>query len=110
MKSRYILCGIMFVLEDHKRHTMQEIADRLEICKGTVWRCVSDLSLFYPITTRHGYHGGVQLLPKRKPDVLTDEEIETTIGILKKFSSETTAIIISKIRKMKKGLGDERKP
>ena len=110
MKSRYISIGIIYVLEDHKRHTMQRIAERLEICISTVKRHIADLSLFYPITTRHGYHGGVQLLPKRKPDDLTDEEIETTIGILKKFSSETTAIIISKIRKMKKGLVDERKP
>lgn len=54
---------ILNVLSDGKFHTMQEIADQVEVSKCTVQRHVQSLSYRYPIETFHGgdKKGGVYL-------------------------------------------------
>lgn len=102
MKSRYIQGGIISILQDLKVHTIEEMAKKLEIAKLTVFRHISDISMFYPIVTSRGYGGGVRLLPSA--DALTDEEIEYAVDALKEKSGEEKHVIIRKIRKLKKGI------
>lgn len=102
MKSRYIQGGIISILQDHKVHTIEEMAKKLEIAKLTVFRHISDISMFYPIVTSRGYGGGVRLLSSA--DALTDEEIEYAVDALKEKSGEEKQVIIRKIRKLKKGI------
>lgn len=46
MKSRYIQGGIISILQDHKVHTIEEMAKILEVAKLTVFRHISDISTF----------------------------------------------------------------
>ena len=63
MRSRYIQNEIIEYLSDHKRHTLSEIAEALEVSKYTVLRHIHDLPNTYMVTTYQGrYGGGVQLL------------------------------------------------
>lgn len=55
MKSRYIQGGIISILQDHKVHTIEEMAKKLEVAKLTVFRHISDISTFYPRLKRNAY-------------------------------------------------------
>ena len=63
MRSSIIALDILAILSDNKRHTIMEIADKIEVCYNTVQRHLIDLSIKYPIkvTTGGRDSAGVQL-------------------------------------------------
>ena len=63
LKSSSITADILNILSDGKKHTMQEIADEIEVNERTVRRHVQSLSYRYPIETFCGgiEKGGVRL-------------------------------------------------
>ena len=65
MRKVMIAIDILDVLSDNKRHTIMEIADKIEVCYNTVQRHLTDLSIRYPIkiTTGGRDSAGVQLQP-----------------------------------------------
>ena len=62
-RCRNIQYGIINILLDGNKHTINELATRLEVSYKTISRHLDDLSYFYPITTFIGGRnsGGVQL-------------------------------------------------
>lgn len=80
LKASSITADILNILSDGKKHTMQEIADEVEVCERTVRRHIQSLSYRYPIETFCGgiERGGVWL-QKEYCDgakIFTKEEIE----------------------------------
>ena len=63
LKKSSITADILNILSDNKVHTLQEIADEVEISKMTVRRHIQSLSYRYPIETFCGgiNRGGVYL-------------------------------------------------
>ena len=63
LKKSSITADILNLLSDNKVHTLQEIADEIEISKMTVRRHIQSLSYRYPIQTFCGgiNRGGVYL-------------------------------------------------
>ena len=63
LKSSSITADILNLLSDGKKHTMQEIADAVEVSERTVRRHITSLSYRYPIETFCGgiERGGVKL-------------------------------------------------
>ena len=63
LKYASITGDILNVLSDCKVHTMQEIADKVEVTERTVRSHIQSLSYRYPINTFRGgiNRGGVQL-------------------------------------------------
>ena len=63
LRHSSITADILNVLADGKKHTMQEIADVVEVCEKTVRRHIQSLSYRYPIETFCGgiERGGVKL-------------------------------------------------
>lgn len=80
LRNSSITADILSVLSDGKRHTMQEIANQVEVCERTVRRHVQSLSYRYPIETFCGgiERGGVRLDKKyiQNGRIRTKEEIE----------------------------------
>lgn len=101
MRSRYIQNRIFALLSDCKRHTVKEIAEKLEINESTVYRHIQDLSANYMITTFIGgrEHGGTQLVDLKGNNILSKDEIKQVIAILTK--NEEDYIITEIIRKLK---------
>ncbi|MDR2410744.1 MAG: hypothetical protein LBE13_21900 [Bacteroidales bacterium] len=63
LRCSSITADILNVLSDGKNHTLQEVADTVEVSKITAQRHIRSLSYRYPIETFHGgdKHGGVFL-------------------------------------------------
>lgn len=63
LKKSSITADILNILSDCKIHTMQEIADEIEVHRNTVAKHIQSLSYRYPIDTIRGgiNRGGVQL-------------------------------------------------
>ncbi len=63
LKKSSITADILNILSDNKVHTLQEIADEVEVSKMTVRRHIQSLSYRYPIETFCGgiNRGGVYL-------------------------------------------------
>ena len=63
LKKSSITADILNILSDCKVHTMQEIADEVEVSEKTVRRHIQSLSYRYPIETFRGgdKRGGVSL-------------------------------------------------
>ena len=63
LRKSSITADILNVLHDGKIHTLQEIADQVEVSKCTVQRHIQSLAYRYPIETFHGgdKKGGVCL-------------------------------------------------
>ena len=63
LKKSSITADILNILSDCKVHTLQEIADEVEVHKNTVLKHIQSLSYRYPINTFCGgiNRGGVQL-------------------------------------------------
>ena len=61
LKKSSITADILNILSDCKVHTMQEIADEVEVSEKTVRRHIQSLSYRYPIETFRGgdKRGGV---------------------------------------------------
>lgn len=61
-KCRNIQYGIIYILLDGEKHTIAEMAERLEVCYRTVSRHLIDIALYFPINSFvGGKSGGVQL-------------------------------------------------
>lgn len=90
MRSRYIQNEIIEYLSDHKRHTLSEIAEALEVSKYTVLRHIHDLSNTYMVTAYQGrYGGGGQLLSlKGKNKWALANNSNERIVLLKKEDTE----------------------
>ena len=102
MRSRYIQNGIMNIMSDRKFHTLQEIADRLEVHRITVYRHIQDLSVYYTFTSKGGRDGGFRLLGNQWQDnteeKLTKEEVSVVIMALKAIGYFDAATIIRKLK------------
>lgn len=63
LKKSSITADILNILSDCQVHTMQEIADEVEVHRNTVAKHIQSLSYRYPIATIRGgiNRGGVQL-------------------------------------------------
>src|SRR5574344_138051 len=63
VKSSSVTADILNIISDCKVHTLQEIADEIEVSKITVYRHIQSLSYRYPIETFCGgiNRGGVYL-------------------------------------------------
>ena len=63
LKKSSITADILSFISDGQVHTMQEIADEIEVSNCTVQRHIQSLSFRYPIETFHGgdNRGGVFL-------------------------------------------------
>ena len=80
LKKSSITADILHVLNDGKVHTLQEIADEVEVCKKTVQRHIQSLSYRYPIETFCGgdKRGGVYLDKSaiHQGKILTRDELQ----------------------------------
>jgi predicted DNA-binding transcriptional regulator YafY len=80
LKKSSITADILNVLSDCKVHTMQEIADEVEVSKRTVIRHIQSLSYRYPIETFCGgiNRGGVVLDKKylNNGQILSIDELQ----------------------------------
>lgn len=86
MRSRNIQADILAYLSDGKLHTMQQIAEVVEVCERTVRRHIQDLSYRFNIQTffgRDGY-GGVRFIKEKSIDVgyLNNDELQLIIDQL----------------------------
>ena len=95
LKKSSITADILNVLSDCKVHTMQEIADDVEISEKTVRRHIQSLSYRYPIQTfRGGINRGGVCLDKdyiHQGKVLTNDELQVinkALTLLQKCGSE----------------------
>ena len=63
LRKSSITADILNVLSDGKVHTFNDIAEKVEVHKNTVYRHIQSLSYRYPIETFHGgdSKGGVYL-------------------------------------------------
>lgn len=95
LKYASITADILNVLSDCKVHTMQEIADKVEVTERTVRSHIQSLSYRYPINTFRGgiNRGGVQLDKNylhqgkiRSTDEL--QLIEKALKLLQKFGGD----------------------
>ena len=86
MRSIRVTNDILDVLSDNRRHTIAEIADKIEVSYNTVQRHLADLSVRYPIkiTTGGRDSAGVQLEEKCNSlnKLLTKEELSLIIKSL----------------------------
>lgn len=95
LKKSSITADILNVLSDCKIHTLQEIADIVEVSKITVHRHIQSLSYRYPIQTFCGgiNRGGVCLDKDyiHQGKVLTNDELQVinkALTLLQKCGSE----------------------
>ena len=102
MRSRYIQNGIMNILSDHEFHTLQEIADRLEVHRLTVYRHIQDMTAYCKITSQGGRYGGYQLLDdvsgKSENVRLNKEEIFVIIRALIATGCPDDDLLIRKLK------------
>lgn len=88
MRRRDIAADILYILSDGSIHNMQDIADKLNISRKTVFRHIASLSYFHPIETFHGGNefnrGGVKLDISKDVTLgaLTLEEQKTILDAL----------------------------
>ena len=95
LKKSSITADILHVLNDGKVHTMQQIADEVEVSERTVRRHIQSLSYRYPIQTFCDgiNHGGVKLESNfvYQGKVLTNDELQLinkALSLLQKTKSE----------------------
>lgn len=86
MRSLRVTNDILDVLSDNRRHTIAEIANKIEVSYNTVQRHLADLSIRYPIkiTTGGRDSAGVQLEEKCNSinKLLTKDELNLIINAL----------------------------
>ena len=96
MRSRNIQADILDYISDGKVHTLQEIADAVEVCKKTVHRHIQALAFRYKIDTFCGGidRGGIRLNIEKKLDVdyLKDDELQLIIGQLELLQNSNVNI------------------
>ena len=95
LKKSSITADILNILSDCKIHTINEIADEVEVSRSTVKRHIQSLSFRYPIQSFCGgiNRGGVYL-PKNyiyEGRTLTNDELQIigrALKLLQKFDSD----------------------
>ena len=104
LKKSSITADILNILSDGKVHTMQEIADEVEVCRKTVYNHIQSLSYRYPIETFHGgdKKGGVYLDKKylhqgkiRSRDEL--QIISQALELLQKSGSDVDQTLLASL-------------
>ena len=95
LRKSSITADILNILSDGKIHSMQEIANEVELCEKTVRRHIQSLSYRYPIQTFCDgiNHGGVKLESNfvYQGKVLTNDELQLinkALSLLQKTKSE----------------------
>lgn len=95
LKKSSITADILNILSDCKIHTMQEIADEIEVHRNTVAKHIQSLSYRYPIQSiRGGINRGGVCLDKdyiHQGKVLTNDELQVinkALILLQKCGSE----------------------
>ena len=103
MKSLYVRNGILKILSDGRLHTMSEISEELEVNRLTVYRHITALTPYYNITSFKGrYGGGVKMLEAFDTYiVLTEEEIDRIMILLRNSGINDDVIIITKLKRIK---------
>ena len=103
MKSLYVRNGILKILSDGRLHTMSEISEELEVNRLTVYRHITALTPYYNITSFKGpYGGGVKMLEAVDTYiVLTEEEIDRIMILLRNSGIKDDVIIITKLKRIK---------
>ena len=83
VRSRNIQADILEYISDGKTHTLQEIANAVEVSKKTVQRHVQDLTYRFDISTFCGgiEKGGIRLNKKKELDIdyLKTDELQLII-------------------------------
>ena len=107
LKASSITADILNVLSDGKKHTMQEIAEVVEVSERTVRRHIQSLSYRYPIETFCGgiERGGVWLDKKyiNQGRIFTKEEIDILIKGLQFLNNvEPSKDVLDLIKILKK--------
>lgn len=96
MVSRNIQADILAMLSDGEVHTLQSIADKVEVSKITVFRHVKSLSYRHNIQTFKGGvdKGGVRMIIDKKVTVekLDDNELHLIIDKLSSMQNATVNI------------------
>lgn len=96
IKSSSITADILNFISDGKIHTLQEIADQVEICKMTAYRHIQSLSYRYNIETFCGgiNKGGVRLIPDEnvKTNYLSEDELQLIVSKLSSLQVDSPNI------------------
>ena len=86
MKKYDVAASILEILEDNEIHSMNEIAEKLELSRLTVFRHIQTLSLHYDIETFKGgqIRGGVRLKTITKLDVsyLSSNDLQSVMSAI----------------------------
>lgn len=86
MKKYDVAASILEILEDNEIHSMNEIAEKLELSRLTVFRHIQTLSLHYDIETFKGgqIRGGVRLKTITKIDVsyLSSNDLQSVMSAI----------------------------
>lgn len=100
MRNKTIQNSILYILLDCKKHTISEIANKVEISYSTAQRHIAELSTLYPILTYVGGRdsGGVQFTNSYKfyEKFFTPNELELILEglvLLHKDGKDTTSLI-----------------
>ncbi len=96
MRSRNIQADIIDFISDNKIHSLNEIANAVEIGKATAFRHIQALSYRYNIQTFHGGidRGGVRLIAEQKVSVekLTSDDLQLIINALSSLQDDNVRI------------------
>ncbi|MFJ5770965.1 helix-turn-helix transcriptional regulator [Psychrobacillus sp. NPDC093180] len=101
------LLSILVILLNKEIVSAEELANKLEVSKRTIYRDVNSLALSgLPVVTIHGRNGGIGLMPSYKMDkyLFSDKEKQTIIEALKlqhDILQEENQLIMEKIEKLK---------
>ncbi|WP_144511704.1 YafY family protein [Bacillus sp. FJAT-22090] len=101
------LLSILVILLNKEIVSAEELANKLEVSKRTIYRDVESLAISgLPVVTIHGRNGGIGLMPSYKMDryLFSDKEKQTIIEALKLQHSilqEENQILIEKLEKLK---------
>ena len=96
MRTRNIQADILDYISDNKIHTLQEIAEAVEVSKKTVYRHIQDLSYRFDISTFKGGidRGGIRLNPAEKlnTNYLNEDELQLIMSKLESLQDSSPNI------------------
>lgn len=96
VRSSSIIADILHYISDGKFHTLQEIADEVEVSRITAYRYIQSLSYRYNIESFHGgdKRGGIRLIPDKKVSIekLTSDDLQLIISKLESLQDSNPRI------------------